>query len=89
MIHHEYLSGIGKPLDLLLSPLITTTETTETITTNNNNNNNADRQTEYSDRTTQLLQAMRLEYVLGIVSISLALLSIMLALKYGMLQEHS
>jgi Na+/glutamate symporter len=59
---------------------------------NNNNNNNenndnnqgnsADKPTQYSERTSQMLAAMRLEYVLGIVSISLALASLMLALRY-------
>lgn len=83
MAHHEYLPGEGTSVDLSLSPLTTTT--TETNNTNNNyNNNNDNRTTEYSERTLRQLVALRLEYVLGIVSISLALASLMLALKFGL-----
>lgn len=85
MAHHEYLPGEGTSVDLSLSPLTTTTETH----TDNNYNNNDNRTTEYSERTLRRLAALRLEYVLGIVSISLALASLMLALKFGLQESPS
>jgi hypothetical protein len=55
----------------------------------NNNNSKGDNQIAYSERTRQYLAALRMEYVLGIVSISLALASLILALKSGLLEHQS
>lgn len=61
-------------------PITTTTTTTETTTAPIRAGER------YSERTRQILSNLRMEYALSIVSISLALLGLILAIKSGLLR---